>query len=611
MEWAAMINRLSRLPVALGGLGAVVVLGVGASFAVGGTGNPTNDTRSALDGHKPKNVILLIGDGMGTQEITAARYYNGVSTPLNVDRLKFTGFDTTWSVKPAASAPYTPDLDPDSASTGTEWATGSKTLDERISQGPSSAIGVPGSNTLKTVLESWQDAGAKVGDVSTAEITDATPAVQASHISLRGCQGPNDMASCPTSEGKAGGGLGSIAEQEVDHEVDVLLGGGRNRFDDTIAGGPDNGKTVIQSAQDKGYEYVTDATGLAAVTDATKPVLGLFTGGNMTTEFDGGVATLGAGTTTTCSESHRPAAEPALEAMTTKALDLLENPNGFFLQVEGASIDKQDHAANACGQIGETLAFDRAIGVALDYQAAHPDTLVVVTADHAHTSQIVADDASGTGLPTGYSTKLTTHDGATLALTYGTAGFGGTGNAPGTTPPSQQHTGSVVPVWAAGPQAAAVLGTNDHTDLYDLLRGAKVSQDAPSTTTTVTTTNTVTGPTTTVAGPTKTVTGPTKTVTGPTTTVPAKPGAPRIGLAIGTASRKAGIAVSVAAVDAQGVKLTLKQGGRTLASKNLDNAGGPARLDASKARKGTVTVTATATGEGGSAKKSASVKLTR
>jgi alkaline phosphatase len=77
------------------------------------------------------------------------------------------------------------------------------------------------------VLEVAQQRGVKVGDVSTAEITDATPAVLASHISLRGCQGPATMAACPT-ETKAAGGLGSIAEQQVDHEVDVLLGGGRS-----------------------------------------------------------------------------------------------------------------------------------------------------------------------------------------------------------------------------------------------------------------------------------------------------------------------------------------------------------------------------------------------
>ena len=82
---------------------------------------------------------------------------------------------------------------PDSASTGTMWATGRKTLDERISQGPSSAIEVPGAN-LRTVLELAQQRGKATGNVSTAEITDATPAGLASHISLGGCQGPADTA---------------------------------------------------------------------------------------------------------------------------------------------------------------------------------------------------------------------------------------------------------------------------------------------------------------------------------------------------------------------------------------------------------------------------------
>jgi alkaline phosphatase len=584
------MTRFSRLPVALGGLGAVVVLGVGASLAVGGTDNPTNDTRAALNGAKPKNVILLIGDGMGTQEVTAARYYNGVTNRLNFDRLKFTGFDTTWSVKPGAAAPYTPDLAPDSASTGTEWATGRKTIDERVSQGPSTSISVPGEN-YKTILEHAQEAGKKVGNVSTAEITDATPAVLASHISLRGCQGPADTAASCALETKDVGGLGSIAEQEVDHKVDVLLGGGRNRFTQTITGGPDTGKTVVQSAQDKGYQYVTDASGLDAITDKGKPVLGLFTTVNMTTEFGGQQATLGAGTTDTCNESNRPAGEPSLAAMASKALSLLENDKGFFLQVEGASIDKQDHSANACGQIGETLAFDKAIGVALDYQATHPDTLVVVTADHAHTSQIVAEDTTGNGQPTGYTTKLTTKDGAGLALTYGTAGFGGAGNAPVTSPPSQQHTGAVVPVWASGPQASAVLGTNDHTDLFDLLRGAKVEQTAPSTTTTVT-----------------------QTVTGPTTTVvkPAPAAKPRIALAVRSgATRATGIVVDVSTLGATTVKVTVKQGTKTISTKSLKSGGGAAKLSALKAKKGTVKITVSASGSGGSATKSASLKLAK
>jgi alkaline phosphatase len=462
-----------RLTVALAATAVVAVVGGGTAAATGvfsRSDYTERAVRAALDDHHPKNVIFLLGDGMGTQEITAARYYQGVHSSLNVDRLPLTGFDTTWSVKPAASGPFLPDYDPDSASTGTSWATGRKTIDERISQGPSSAIEVPGRN-YKTVLELAQRAGKKVGDVSTAEITDATPAVLASHISLRGCQGPEDMDDC-ASEKKDVGGLGAIAEQEVDHKVDVLLGGGRNRFEQTITGGDDAGQTVVESAQGKGYRYLTDADGLAELKHSRKPVLGLFSAGNMSLEWSGPAATTGKGNDpVACTEDQRPANEPSLADMTAKAIELLESRKGFFLQVEGASIDKQDHAANACGQLGETVAFDEAIGVALDYQRSHPDTLVVVTADHAHTSQIVAEDAEGQGLPTGYSTNLLTKDGQTLSLTYGTAGFGGPGAAPAAQIPSQQHTGSVVPVWGKGPGSLGVLGTNDHTDLFDTLGG--------------------------------------------------------------------------------------------------------------------------------------------
>jgi alkaline phosphatase len=463
-----------RLALALATSLVVAAIGAGTAAATGYFSHHHDSTHQAISealyDHHPDNVIFFLGDGMGTQEITAARYYQGVQNSLNVDRMPFTGFDTTWSVKPGAGPSYLPDYDPDSASTGTMWATGQKTLDERISQGPSTAINVPGPN-LKTVLELAQKQGKKVGDVSTAEITDATPAVLASHVSQRGCQGPADMGLCP-AETKAAGGLGSIAEQEVDHKVDVLLGGGRGRFEQKITGGPDVGKNVIESAQAKGYRYVTDAAGLSALPSTGKPVLGLFNSSNMSLEWSGPAASLGKGNTPApCNENQRPANEPSLAAMTGKAIGLLENRRGFFLQVEGASIDKQDHATNACGQIGETVAFDNAIGVALDYQRRHPDTLIVVTADHAHTSQIVGEDAAGSGVPTGYSTNLLTKDGQALSLTYGTAGYGGPGAAPVAAPPSQQHTGAVVPVWGSGPGSLDVLGTNDHTDLFDVLGG--------------------------------------------------------------------------------------------------------------------------------------------
>jgi alkaline phosphatase len=462
------MSRSKRLPSLLGGIGAIVVLGAGASFAVGGQPDRTTQVQAALHGGKAKNVIFFLGDGMGTSEVTSARYYQyGAAGRMNMDRLPFTGFQTTWSVKPAAAPPYKPDYDPDSASTGTMWATGQKTIDERISQGPSSAIDVPGKN-LETVLERAQKRGKATGNVSTAEITDATPAVLDSHISLRGCQGPQDaVTSCP-KETKAAGGLGSIAEQTVDHKVDVVLGGGRARFQQTIAGGPDNGRTVEQSAQRQGYTEVNDASALAAF-HSGKRLLGLFAPVNMTTEWTGPIATRGDGTPAQrCTTGNRPANEPSLPAMTRKAIELLKgDKDGFFLQVEGASIDKQDHAANACAQIGETIAFDDAIAVAQDYARSHPDTLIVVTADHGHTSQIVGEDTTGTGDPTGYSNNLTTADGQTMRVTYGTAG----GATPPAVPPSQQHTGTTVPIWGQGPGAAAVLGTTDHTDLFKVLGG--------------------------------------------------------------------------------------------------------------------------------------------
>jgi alkaline phosphatase len=464
-------SKVGAVSLALGAVAVVAVAGtVVASGAAAGSSGRSDTERAvsqALHDRHPTNVIVLIGDGMGTQEITAARYYQGVHSRLNVDRMPLTGFDTTWSVKPAAKPPYLPDYDPDSASTGTMWATGRKTIDERISQGPSSAIEVPGTN-FETVMERAKKRGMKVGNVSTAEITDATPAVQSSHISLRGCQGPGDMAPCAT-ETKQAGGKGSIAEQEVDHKLDVLLGGGRARFEQTVTGGTDAGKTVVDSAKRQGYQYVTDAAGLRDANDR-EPVLGLFNSSNMSLEWSGPASSPGEGNAPApCAEGQRPANEPSLAEMTSKAIRLLDNRHGFFLQVEGASIDKQDHATNACGQLGETVAFDKAIGVALDYQRSHPDTLVIATADHSHTSQIVSEDASNSGLPTGYSTNVITKDGQTLTLTYGTAGFGGPGAAPVATPPSQQHTGAVVPVWGSGPGAIDVLGTNDHTDLFHTL----------------------------------------------------------------------------------------------------------------------------------------------
>lgn len=400
---------------------------------------------------RAQNIILFIGDGMGDSEITAARYYAvGASGRLAMDSLPFTGAYTTWSVE--EDAPSRPHYVPDSAATGTAWATGAKTSNGRISTSPST------DRDLKTILEYAREYGYRTGSVTTAEVTDATPAVLAAHVSHRSCMGPADMARC-RADRKSAGGPGSIAEQLVDHELDVLLGGGADRF----AQRAEDGTRVEDLARASGYIVAHSRAELESISRGR--VLGLFAPGNMTTEWTGERAMpypANLAAPQTCRREERPDAEPTLVEMTAAALRLLEpassRSTGFFLQVEGASIDKQDHVADPCGQIGETIGFDRAIRLGLDFAATHPNTLVIVTADHGHTSQIVETPTS-TDHPAGLFSTLRTAEGSLLTLSYGTA----TGQA------SQGHTGTQVRIAARGPFAADVLGVIDQTDLFHLL----------------------------------------------------------------------------------------------------------------------------------------------
>ncbi|GAA4205662.1 alkaline phosphatase [Actinocatenispora rupis] len=436
-------------------VGAALLAAAATTLAVTTTAGAFGDTPTHASAHGAvKNVILLIGDGMGDSEITLARDYTvGAAGRLSMDRLPFTGAYTTYAVH----ADGTPDYVTDSAASGTGWATGHKTVNGRIAKTPDTDKAVP------TLLELAQRNGLATGSVTTAELTDATPAVLASHVTDRSCQGPADMAACPADTITAGG-PGSIAEQSVNHKVDVLLGGGRQRFEQPVTAGPYRGGTVTDQARKLGYQVVTDSAGLAGV-DAGKPVLGLFAAGNVPVEWTGKAAAVGGTAPQRCTtrNPNRPAGTPSLADSATKAIELLtakqkHSGKGFFLQVEGASIDKQDHAADPCGQIGETVAFDRAVQVARAYAAKHPDTLVVTTADHGHSSQIVPVEAA----PPGLSSTLVTDEGQQLKVSYGT-------NTPGK---SQEHTGTQVRIAAQGPHGDRVLGVTDQTDLFTTIRTA-------------------------------------------------------------------------------------------------------------------------------------------
>lgn len=432
----------------------------------GGGKDKTSDVRAALDGGSAKNVILLIGDGMGDSEITIARdyQYGAGGTLPGIDALPLTGQYTTYSLYKDGALKGKPDYVPDSAATGTAWSTGTKTYDNAIS------VDIDG-KPHQTLLEIAKANGLKTGNISTAEIQDATPAVQVAHVAARSCYGP-DSASCG-ADALVNGGLGSISEQLLGTRPDVTLGGGSASFTQVAKAGQWKDKTLFDQAAERGYKVVADGPSLAAVktADQTSPVLGLFTPGNFPTRFAPTTATVGGASlpATTCQPNpERLSADLSLASLTTKAISLLStrNSKGFFLQVEGASIDKQDHAANACGQIGETIDLDEAVQAALAFAKKDKNTLVLVTADHAHSSQIVDSTP-----PTSLSTVLTTTEGSPLKISYGTAGAGG----------SQQHTGSQLRIAGYGPQAGNIVGLTDQTDTFFTMSNAlKLNRDTAS-----------------------------------------------------------------------------------------------------------------------------------
>ncbi len=460
------VRRMALAGIGVGSLLLTAGYAVGATSAGGSVtghgaatrnnGDRTSALRNAIDGRRADNVILLIGDGMGDSEITAARNYAyGADGRFpGIDALPLTGQYTTFSLDQETKKP---NYVTDSAASGTGWATGTKTYNGAIS------VDVDGT-PQPTLLELAKKRGLKTGNITTSEIQDATPAVEASHVSDRSCYGPVETTKTCPEAALENGGLGSITEQILKTRADVTMGGGAKSFYQTATAGRFKGLTLAQRAQVQRYQIVTDAAGMEGLTKANqnKPVLGVFASGNLPVQWTGPKATSDGATkdAVRCTPNpDLPAGQPQLAAMTTKSIALLNaGHKGFFLQVEGASIDKRDHAADACGQIGETVAFDQAVEVALDFAKRDGRTSVFVTADHGHTSQIVYTGETTPGL----TANLLTADDAPMTISYGTAPQGG----------SQEHTGTQVRIAGYGPKAANVVGLTDQTDLHFTIASA-------------------------------------------------------------------------------------------------------------------------------------------
>lgn len=405
---------------------------------------------------RAKNVILLIGDGMGDSEITAARNFAQGAGGMfkGIDALPFTGQYTHYSLhKENGKVDYVTD----SAASATAWSVGVKTYN--------GALGVDiYENPYPSLLKLAKNAGLKTGNVSTAEIQDATPAAQYANVPARKCYGPSVTSEKCPKQALENGGIGSISEQLVSVRADVTLGGGAKSFDEKITAGAYQGQTILDRAKAEGFTIVNTKQELMAIdkADGANPVLGLFAQGNMPIRLKGPQATYHGNLdkkVVKCEvNKERNAQVPTLADMTAKAIELLDNEKGFFLQVEGASIDKQAHASNPCGQFGETMDLDEAVQVALDFAKKDGHTLVIVTADHAHSTQIVYPDAKSTG----FTQTVLTKDQSPMTISYGNSeDVDDTG-----------HTGAQLRVAAYGPSAIKVLGLTDQTDMHFIIKDA-------------------------------------------------------------------------------------------------------------------------------------------
>ena len=331
-------------------------------------------TVAPVKGKKVKNIILMIGDGMGVEQVSCGWVLNGGH--LNMDNMQACGYSRTWTYDKLVT---------DSGAGGTSIACGVKTKYARIGQ---DAEG----NPVKSVLHYAQDKGMKTGLAVTCRINDCTPVDFIAHAVNR----KDEPA---------------LAAEYVNCGVDWISGGGiefwRNRED---------GRDLVKEMVDKGYTFIDDPKDIQGLTKG--PVVGLFAPLEMEPALDRG---------------------PVLEDCATKAIELLDNKKGFFLMIEGSSIDDWCHRHKIGYAMEELFDFDRTIGKVLKWAEQDGETLVVVLADHA---------TGGLTLIKGSIEERTVN------VHFSTKG----------------HNGIMVPVFAYGPRSEDFIGVYENAEIGRRIR---------------------------------------------------------------------------------------------------------------------------------------------
>ena len=326
-----------------------------------------------------KNIIFMIGDGMGYNAIDAAEVYyqdelNGEKLTMN--QLPVQGSHTTYSMTNQVT---------DSAAGGTALSTGYKTGNKVVAKSTDKTT------EFKTTLELAAEKGKSTGVVVTTPIVDATPATFTAHVDNR-----EEYETIAAQQ----------LEKLANGTLDLALGGGSVYYE------CDENQSKLDAAKKAGVTYtnVWEDTKKASL-----PVVGLYAEESMDTTDD---------------------TMPTIAEMTDYALGKLsQNENGFFLMVEGAQIDDFAEYNNLEMQLHEIYEFDRAVAVAKKYVEEHPDTILIVTADH---------ETGDVENPMVQSTDKVLEE-----TTYST----------------QLHTYKSVPIYAMGTRTEELAGTHENTDV--------------------------------------------------------------------------------------------------------------------------------------------------